>query len=141
MKENLRTYLSNFRMLTDAINIKAAHIVNIGIDFEIIPRANANSNEVILACVDRLKTIFDTDRMQINGSINISSLISELDKVEGVQSVADITIYNKFDGSYSNVVYDLSTATKFNVIYPSLDPMIFEVKYPDLDIKGRTIKP
>ena len=141
LKENLRTYLSNFRMLTDAINIKAAHIVNIGIDFEIIPRANANSNEVILACVDRLKTIFDTDRMQINGSINISSLISELDKVEGVQSVADITIYNKFDGSYSNVVYDLSTATKFNVIYPSLDPMIFEVKYPDLDIKGRTIKP
>ena len=79
--------------------------------------------------------------MQINGSINRSSLISELDKVEGVQSVSDIIISNKFDGSYSNVVYDIETATKNNIIYPSLDPMIFEIKFPDSDIKGRIIKP
>ena len=79
--------------------------------------------------------------MQINGSINISNLISELDKVSGVQSVAKITIYNKFDGSYSNVVYDTLTAMKNNIIYPSLDPMIFEVKYLDTDIKGRVVKP
>tara|TARA_A100001201_G_scaffold3475_4_gene7921 strand:+ start:4205 stop:6061 length:1857 start_codon:yes stop_codon:yes gene_type:complete len=141
LKENLRTYLSNFRMLTDAINIKAGHIVNIGIDFEIIPQPDFNSNEVLIRCIDRLKTIFHNDRMQINGSINRSSLISELDKVEGVQSVSDIIISNKFDGSYSNVVYDIETATKNNIIYPSLDPMIFEIKFPDSDIKGRIIKP
>jgi hypothetical protein len=79
--------------------------------------------------------------MQINGSINRSSLISELDNVDGVQSVSDIELYNKFGGSYSNVVYDLETAEKNNIIYPSLDPMIFEIKYPDTDIKGRIIKP
>ena len=141
LKENLRTYLSNFRMLTDAINIKAAHIVNIGIDFEIIPQPDQNSNEVILKCIERLKIIFDTNRMQINGSINRSSLVSELDKVEGVQSVANIIIFNKFNGNYSNVVYDLSTAEKNNIIYPSLDPMIFEIKFPNADIKGRIIKP
>ena len=141
LKENLRTYLSNFRMLTDAINIKSAHIVNIGINFEIIPQPSANSNDVVIRCIDRLKTLFHIDRMQINGSINISNLISELDKVSGVQSVAKITIYNKFDGSYSNVVYDTLTAMKNNIIYPSLDPMIFEVKYLDTDIKGRVVKP
>ncbi len=141
LKENLRTYLSNFRMLTDAINIKAAHIVNIGINFVIIPKPDHNSNEVVLRCIDRLKTILHTDRMQINGSINRSSLISELDNVDGVQSVSDIELYNKFGGSYSNVVYDLETAEKNNIIYPSLDPMIFEIKYPDTDIKGRIIKP
>ena len=79
--------------------------------------------------------------MQINGSINRSSLVSELDRVEGVQSVANITIYNKYNGTYSNVVYDLATAEKNNIIYPSLDPMIFEIKYPNADIKGRIIKP
>jgi len=141
LKENLRTYLSNFRMLTDAINIKSAHIVNIGIDFEIIPQPSYNSNDVVIRCIERLKVLFHVDRMQINGSINQSNLISELDKVEGVQSVASINIYNKFDGSYSNVVYDTSTAVKNNIIYPSLDPMIFEVKYPDSDIKGRIVKP
>ena len=141
LKENLRTYLSNFRMLTDAINIKSAHIVNIGINFEIIPKPDYNSNEAVLNCVERLKTLFHVDRMQINGPINISSLISDLDRVDGVQSVPNITIFNKFDGSYSNVVYDMSMATKNNIIYPSLDPMIFEVKYPETDIKGRVIKP
>tara|TARA_A100001201_G_C4094523_1_gene203233 strand:- start:227 stop:2083 length:1857 start_codon:yes stop_codon:yes gene_type:complete len=141
LKENLRTYISNFRMLTDAINIKSAHIVNIGIDFEIIPLPDKNSNEVLVNCIERLKVLFNTDRMQINGSINRSSLVSELDRVEGVQSVANITIYNKYNGTYSNVVYDLATAEKNNIIYPSLDPMIFEIKYPNADIKGRIIKP
>ena len=141
LKENLRTYLSNFRMLTDAINIKAAHIVNIGISFEIIPKPDFNSNEVIIACIERLKTIFHTDRMQINGSINRSAIMSELDNISGVQTVASLGITNKFDTSYSNVVYDIAAATKNNIIYPSLDPMIFEVKYPNADIKGRIIKP
>ena len=141
LKENLRTYLSNFRMLTDAINIKAAHIVNITVNFEIIPKPDFNSNEVIIKCIDRMKTLFDIDRMQINASINLSSLVSELDNVDGVQSVARLLIQNKFDGSYSNVVYDIEGATKNNIIYPSLDPMIFEVKFPDADIKGRIIKP
>ncbi len=141
LKENLRTYLSNFRMLTDAINIKAAHIVNIGIEFEIVPRPDSNSNEVIINCIDRLKKMFNIDRMQINGSINLSSIVSELDGVNGVQSVAKLTIYNKVEGSYSNVVYDIDTSTKNNIIYPSLDPMIFEIKYPETDIKGRIIKP
>jgi hypothetical protein len=59
LKENLRTYLSNFRMLTDAINIKTAHIINIGIEFEIIPRPRFNSNEVLLGCVNRIKELFD----------------------------------------------------------------------------------
>jgi hypothetical protein len=141
LKENLRTYMSNFRMLTDAINIKAAHVVNINIDFSIIPKPNFNSNEIILSCVERLKQLFHNDRMQINGTISVSSLIAELDNVHGVQSVPDITIKNIYGGSYSSVVYDINSATKNNIIYPSLDPMIFEVKYPDTDIKGRSIKP
>ena len=128
-------------MLTDAINIKAAHIVNIGINFEVIPQPDFNSNDVVLRCIDRLKTLFHIDRMQINGSINISSLIADLDKVPGVQSIANIGIVNKFDGSYSNVVYDIQTSMKNNIVYPSLDPMVFEVKYPNADIKGRVIKP
>lgn len=142
LKENLRTYLSNYRMLTDAINIKNAYIVNIGIDFEIVTTPNSNSNEVILRCVNKLKQVFDNDRMQINGTINISNIISELDKIQGVQSVARFEIKNLYDTNlgYSGNVYDIQAATKNNIIYPSLDPCVFEVKYPNTDIKGRTIR-
>ena len=142
-KENLRTYMSEHRILTDAINIKDAYIINIGIDFEIIARPNVNSNEVILRCIERLKVIFDSDKMQINGSINSSNLITELDSVNGVQSVGSIDIINLFDmdSGYSGNVYDIKTATKNGIIYPSLDPSIFEIKYPNSDISGRVIKP
>jgi len=143
IRENLRTYLSNYRMLTDAINIKTAYIVNIGIEFEVIPTPNANSNEVLLRCVNRLKQMFDNDRMQINGPINISNIISEIDRLEGVQSVPRLEIVNLFDMNkgYSGNVYDIPAATKNGIVYPSLDPCIFEVKYPNSDIKGRVVKP
>ena len=142
LKQNLRTYLSNFRMLTDAINIKTAHIINIGINFEIVPRPSFNSNEVLIRCVDLLKKILDNDKMQINMALNISNLMTELDKVEGVQSVSDFEIVNFYDitKGYSGNLYDIKTATKNNIIYPSLDPSIFEVKYPNQDIKGKIVK-
>ena len=141
LKQNLRTYLSNFRMLTDAINIKTAHIINIGIDFDIIPRPRYNSNEVILRCIERLKVLLSNDNMQINMPLNRSNLMTELDKIEGVQSVARFDITNLYDltQGYAGNVYDIEGATRNGIIYPSLDPSIFEIKYPDGDIKGRVV--
>ena len=142
-KENLRTYLSNYRMLTDAINIKTAYIVNVGIEVDIVPVPSYNANEVILTCINKLKQMFDPDRLQINGMINISNITSELDRLPGVQSVAKFEMKNLFDKNlgYSGNVYDMVGATKNGIIYPSLDPCIFEIKYPNADIKVRTVKP
>ena len=142
VKENLKTYLAQYRMLTDAINIKDAFIVNIGINFEIITRPNYNSNEVILRCIDYLKNKFSNDKMQINEPIILSSLSSELDGIEGVQSVLNIEFVNLYDTSagYSGNFYDVQGAIKNKILYPSLDPCIFEIKYPNKDIKGRVVK-
>ena len=143
LKENLRTYLSQYRMLTDAINIKAAFIINLGINFQVIPKPNINSNEVVLRCIDRLKVLLSNDRMQINGPLDISALISELDKVEGVQSVPEFDFENLHlvANGYSGNEYDIEKAIKNNILYPSLDPSIFEIKYPNKDTKGRAVKP
>ena len=141
LKENIRTYISQYRMLTDAINCKTAFIINLAVDFEIITRPNFNSNEVILACIAKLKTLLSNERMQINGPIDISSLMTSLDKVNGVQSVVDFDFTNKVGGVYSSNIYNVKSAIKNNILYPSLDPCIFEIKYPNDDIKGRVIKP
>jgi hypothetical protein len=141
VKENLRTYLSEYRMLTDAVNIKDAFVVNIGLNFEIIPRPNYNSNQAVLNCIERLKVLFDIERMQINGSIDMNAIRADLDLVEGVQTVTSFEIENKYstaDG-YSGNVYDIASATKHGILYPSLDPCIFEVKFPNQDIQGRTV--
>ena len=141
IKSNLKEYLSSYRMLTDGINIKDAYIINIGIEFEVSVQPSSNANEVVLRCINKLKSLFDSKKWQINQPILISKLRVELDKIEGVQTVKDVKITNKFNTAdgYSGNVYDIDQALKEGVVYPSLDPSIFEVKYLDKDIKGRTI--
>jgi hypothetical protein len=141
IKENLKTYLGYYRILTDAINIKDAFIINIGIDFEISVLPNYNSNEVLLKCIDSLKTYFNIDRWQINQPIIKSDITTTLANIKGVQSVIGVKFSNLYDDAsgYSGNIYDLQTATRNGVIYPSLDPSIFEVKFPNQDIRGRVV--
>jgi hypothetical protein len=139
-KENLKVYLDQYRMLTDGISIKDAYIINIGIEFEIISLPNQNGNQVILRCINRLKEYFDISQWQINQPIVLSNVYTELDRVEGVQTVVDLRIINKHDEDlgYSKNVYSIQSATKDGIIFPSLDPSIFEIKFPDNDIIGKS---
>jgi hypothetical protein len=141
VKENLKTYLNYYRMLTDAINIKDAFIINIGIDFEISVLSNYNSNEVLLKCINALRDYFDIDRWQINQPIIKSDITNLIANIKGVQSVIGVKFSNLYEtnSNYSGNIYDLQTATKNGIIYPSLDPSIFEVKFPNQDIKGRVV--
>jgi phage-related baseplate assembly protein len=141
VKNNLKTYINQYRILTDAINIKTASIINIGIKFEIITLPEYNSNEVILNCLKQLKTTFDNKSWQINQPIVLSKIYTELDRVKGVQSVTSVKIVNLYntDEGYSGNVYDITAATKGGIIYPSLDPSIFEVKFMNQDIAGKVV--
>ena len=141
LKNNLRTYLSQYRVIGDSIEIRNAFIINIAIDFEIIVLPEFNNNEVLLACVNSLKSHFEIDKWQINQPIIIRDLYIKLDKIKGVQTVKDISITNKSGTTqgYSSYAYNIPIATQNKVIYPSLDPSVFEIRYPDSDIKGRVV--
>ena len=141
VKENLKTYLGYYRILTDAVNIKDAFIINIGIDFEISVLPNYNSNEVLLKCIDAVTAMFNIDKWQINQPILKSDITTTLANVKGVQNIIGVKFLNLFDTDfgYSGNVYDLQSATRNGIIYPSLDPSIFEVKYPTQDIRGRVV--
>ena len=138
LKNNLRTYMSYYMPLTDALNIKDAFVVNIGVNFDILVRPNYNSRDVLLACNNALQDFFDISKWNINQPVNISTIYSLLDRVTGVQTVSKIEIINKQGGNYSQYAYDIKGATRNNIVYPSYDTMIFELKYPNQDIKGRT---
>ena len=141
LKSNLTTYLSQYRMVNDAVSIKDAFIVNIKIGFDIITLPEFNSNQVLFECITVLKDYFNIDKWQINQPIILRNIYILLDKIKGVQTIKDITITNLsgINLGYSPYSYDIEAATISNVIYPSLDPSIFEVKYPDQDIQGRVV--
>lgn len=136
---NLLNYLKQYRIMTDSVNIKDAHIINIGIDFEIIVDETYNSNEVLLKCIDTLKNYFDNEKMGIGKPIFKNTVLKEISLVEGVLSVTNLEFFNLYKTSdgYSGNVYDIEGATKRNIIYTSLDQSIFEIKYPNKDIRGR----
>ena len=141
LKQNLSTYLSQYRMVNDSINIKDAFVVNIGVNFDIIVLPNYNSNEVLTKCILALQDFFAIKNWQINEPILYRDIYAILDSVEGVQTAKNIILSNKVGTAlgYSQYAYDLTGATLNNVVYPSLDPMIFEVKYPNTDIQGRVV--
>ncbi len=151
VKENLKTYLSQFRLVTDAINIKDAYIIDLSINFAILTKVGFNKNDVLLRCVDRIKDFFDVDRWQIGQPIVLSDISYELSLVNGVASVVPpiennpdklpILVTNKFKPSegYSGNVYDIKSATINGIIYTALDPSIFQIRFPNTDIKGKVL--
>jgi hypothetical protein len=148
LKRNLSTYLSEYRMINDSINIKDAYIINIQVNFEIVVNPNFNNNEVLTAAIDSLIEYFDIDKWLINQPIIVKDIFVLLSKVSGVQIVKNIVINNLTGESlgYSNFSYGITSnaggicgPTNDEVIYPSIDPMIFEVKYPRQDIIGRVV--
>ena len=141
LKNNLKTYINQYRMVGDSISIKDAFVINIGCEFEIITLPNYNNNEVLLNCMTALRDYFNIDNWQINQPIILRDINVILDNIEGVQTVNKVTLSNKTGTSsgYSKYAYDVNGATQKGVVYPSLDPSIFEVKYPNQDIKGKVV--
>lgn len=140
VKQNLQQYLTQYRMLTDQVNILDAFVVNIGVNFDITVFKNYNMSDVLAICLGAVKDYFDNSKWQINQPIRLGDLQLLIQAQDGVQSVNNLQVYNKYffkDGKdYQVYRYDIQEATKDNIIYPSLDPCIFEIRYPEDDIVG-----
>ena len=141
LKENLKSYLNQNRMIGDSLSIKNAFVINFGIDFEIITLPNYNNNKVLNDCIVALQDYFLIDKWQINQPIIINPLFVLLDEIDGVQTVKKIEFKNLVgvNKGYSQYAYDMVGATQNGTIFPSLDPSIFEIKFPNTDIKGRIV--
>jgi len=153
VKQNLKIYLSQYRLLTDAINIKDGYVINIGVKFNIIVKRGYNKNDVLFKSIQVVKDFFAPDKWQMNQPIVLSDLAYQISLVDGVVSLVPpevnnpnrdlILIENKnsaVNGSdYSGNIYDIRTASQEGVIYPSLDPSIFELKRPNSDIEGKVL--
>jgi hypothetical protein len=140
IKENLKKYLEQYRVMTDEVTILDAFIVNIAVQFNIVVFKSYNMSDVLARSIDAVRQYFDLSKWSINQPIVLADLVYTIGSVEGVQTVANVQITNKFQSvhgdEYQPYKYDIPAATVNGVIYPSLDPCIFEIKYPENDIIG-----
>jgi len=120
VKENLKTYMNEFRMLTDGVNLLDGFIINVGLDFEIRVYRDYNKREVLTNCITALKDYFEIDKWTFNMPINIGEVEMLIGNIEGVQSVVKTEFKNLCGGT------------------SGYSP-IFEFKFPDKDIRGRVV--
>lgn len=139
LKANLKEYMEPFRMVTDAITIKDAFYINLGLNFDITVIPGLSNNQILTDCIAAITNYFDIDKWQVNQPVILSNINSLLLQIKGVQSVVNIEFINKSGGNYSPYSYDVAGAIQNGILYPSLDPSIFEIRYPELDIQGRVV--
>jgi hypothetical protein len=140
LRHNLKNYMNQYRMLTDAINIVDGFVINIGVEFGVVSYKNYNKRDVLNNCLEVAREYFNIENIQFSQPINLSRLELEIAKIDGVQSVSYLRIKNlttKDGEDYSQYEYDIEAATRNNIVYPSIDPSVFEVKYPSKDIVGK----
>ena len=99
---NIKSYLENFKLLTDVITINDGYVVNFGVFFDVIAEKYANKQQVKLDCIQRIKDYFRIEKMQFNQPIYKSNLEFELMGVEGVRSIGHVTITQDEDYFYGD---------------------------------------
>jgi hypothetical protein len=142
LKINLKKYLNAYRMISDAVDIFDASIINLELKFSIVIDPSLNKSIVIQNIITDLKKQFDITNMQINQPIVISDVISTIFSRPGVIAVDNVKFNNLSNTvanrDYSSTIFDPGLNTRNQIIYPP-DGSIFEIRYPDVNIIGKAV--
>jgi uncharacterized protein YlxP (DUF503 family) len=142
LKNNLRRYLNDYRMISDAIDIVDAQIINLRITFEATVDNSMNKQIVIQNIIQKLQKYFNIKNFQIDQPLVLSDIQNIVYNSVGVISVNKLKIENLFGQSgnrtYSDVFFDVETNTARGMVIPAPGG-IFEVRFPDVDIIGRAV--
>jgi hypothetical protein len=139
LKENIKTYINEFRLVSDAIDIVDAQIINFGVIYSIIVDATSNKNLVIQSINSKLKRYLDNENFQIDQPIVKSDFTNLILNTDGVVSLIEIEVVNKTgvedEKAYSDVSYNVESNTQSGIVFPPAGG-IFELKFPLDDIIG-----
>ena len=137
---NIEIYIKNFKSFSDTIKLTSGRIINIGVDFTIVPDATANAQEALMECILVLQRLFDTARTNFNDSVVIPDIQARLQSLRKVRSIPNLKIVNKTitvgTRTYSGTEFNIGANTRNGILQFPQDS-VWELKYPNFDIIGR----
>ena len=137
IKNNLKTWLSSYKMINDTIDIRDAVVVNYGISFSIVADYEENKYDVIALATQRLKNWATNQQYDIAEPIYVVDIYKELQRVPGVIDVLDVQLLHRQGGNYSNSDFDFNSNLSADGRYLNGQVnTIFELKFPNTDIQG-----
>ena len=146
LMQNIATYLADYRMMNDYVQVSNGKIINIAFEIDLFIDKKAPQSQIVSQVISTVQSTIDINKYQMGDNIYLSPLIEAINNVGGVLNVIDLRVYNKIgEGKYSvneiaQPYIDPSTRQiDISSDYTLFgDPIsMFEVKYPTLDIRIR----
>jgi len=142
LKKNLKVYLNEFRLISDAIDILDARVINFRVRFSIFVNPNSNKSATLQSVISRISNLMNIKNFQIDQPILISDIQNVIINTPGVLTLVDLKIEN-LNGTiqereYSNISHNVKQSTRRGVVYGP-PGSIFEMKYPQNDIIGTAL--
>ena len=136
MKENLRVWLSNYKMINDTVDIIDGKVVNIGIDFEVIGDPDFNKSDVYNRCLQILREKF-REKLTMGQPFYLTDVYFELNRVNGVIDTQNVRVTDRRGSKYSQVQYDIGANLSADGRYLACPLNVcLEIKFPNVDITG-----
>lgn len=142
LKMNLQKFLSPYRLISDAIDILDANIINLTLHFECMVDPTLNKNTILQKILLSLENTLKINNFHIDQPIVMSDITNSIFRIPGVVSIDRVEFRNVYGNinnrKYSNTSFDVLSNTKKGIIIPT-PGSIFEIKYPDFDIEGKVL--
>lgn len=136
IKQNLKTYLLNYKMINDTVDILDAKIVNYSIDFEVIGETNFTKQQVLINCISAIMDK-QSNKLDIGEHLSINDMYTLLSKVNGVSDVVSVELRLKNGSGYSSTFLNFAKQTSPDGRFIRCPKnVILELRNPAADIKG-----
>ena len=148
LKNNIATYLSNYRMMNDYIIVGPAKVIDISFMLDLTIERSYNSGAIVSNVIEKISEYFNINKIEMGQDLSLGELRSQVMNQPGIVNIVDLKVYNKVGGTYSQSV----TAQPYgnqgtkeialinDTIYAQPDE-ILQVRYPEKDIAIRIRKP
>ena len=136
VKENLKTWLGQSKMINDTVDILDAKIINVQIKYTLLSFNMNNSLDLVVKANQALKERYTT-KLDIGENFDLDEIRKILTRIPGVDGVRNVRLINKFGGAYSNISYDIAEHTDAQNRFVQVPKnVVLEIKYLDTDIIG-----
>ena len=156
---NLESYLSEYRMINDFIEMKAGRIINLSFEIDCYVNKSFNSADVVTNIINKVKDYMNPDRHQMGDDIFLGDLEKEISLLDGVINLIDLRVYNEYGQKYSSTQTtqqvkentecfgttsgeisssrsEIDLDASDHILYSENDTMM-EIKYPEQNIRVR----
>ena len=154
--DNIKSFLSKYRMINDIVEIRSGKIINVSFDVDVYINKAYDKSEVSKRIIELVTEYMDVRKHMMGEDIFLGDLEKEISMLDGVQNLIALRCYNKVGNAYSNtettqplvgsapcdvMPYDYSAPSDRRIdlslsdktLYAETNSM-FEIKYPEKDI-------